>query len=875
MPHTAVTTSSYATARRIGRALRAVGVIGCGVGMLQACNGSDPVQPVSPGNASPESHVLGNATVGTALATPVRVLVVGTDGQPLAATKVRWEASDDGKVSSAESTTDGKGVATVRWTVGTKVGMQTLVAYITGIQPVVFSANSVADRPAIIRLSADLIRVTMIGDTVRFSSTVEDQFGNPVSAPVSVSLEGGGDVLLVSGSSFVARNRGNAVIRATADTAVSRVNVMVDPSPPMVTRVSPDTLRPGGTVVVEGLGFSLLPEAVELTVGGQRANVLSATSTRIEAQLPSSYPCSATVAQPVRVTVASASGEMAVPLKTSTRLQLLRGESAQLLDAQDVRCTELAAPAGQGQAKYVVAVINTSLTPASTASFELRGTGTGGLAGRAATQRPAASVSNAASTRGAFGAAPSVATGDPRRGSRELPSVQQITQADAAHDRYLERQRSISERFGSPAPAWRRQPKNIAANIVAPAALGDTVTMKALFGSCTSGRDVRARVVYSGAKALILEDVAAPKAGSMDVEYQRIGDEYDRVQYPLMVSHVGDPLAMNSTMGGDGKVTVLFTRYVNDSLPGIAGYVSACNFYPRSTFAASNQDEVIYARVANAAEVPSEWRRSMRGTIIHESKHLASFSIRFVLGTPFEESWLEESTGRIAEELYSRTFNTANLWKANASYAQTVGCELSQCDDRPLMMWKHFSVLHQYQKGVDTLSPLGSSTSGDFTFYASGWSLVRWALDHYASSESNWLKTVVRGGQLTGLSNLAQNTGRPAGEMLADWALAQAVDDMPGVVPARAQLTFPSWNQADVFAGLSGAFPAAFDARPLRMRAMSFGSFTAAVPRLRGFSTSYFAFDGAQLGSQLLELRGEAGGALPPSSLRVAVVRVE
>ncbi|MCC6243696.1 MAG: Ig-like domain-containing protein, partial [Gemmatimonadaceae bacterium] len=144
--------------------------------------------------------MLGNATVGTALVTPVRVLVTGTDGQPLPGTKVRWEASDDGKVSSAETTTDGKGVATVRWTVGTKVGMQTLVAYITGIQPVVFGANSVADRPAVIRLSADLVRVTMIGDTVRFSSTVEDQFGNPVSTPVSVSLESGGDILLVSGS---------------------------------------------------------------------------------------------------------------------------------------------------------------------------------------------------------------------------------------------------------------------------------------------------------------------------------------------------------------------------------------------------------------------------------------------------------------------------------------------------------------------------------------------------------------------------------------------------------------------------------------------------------------------------------------------------
>lgn len=872
MLHTAATSYSYATARRIGRALRAVGVTVCSVAVLHACdNPPAPVEPATPQNATPESRVLGNVTVGTTLDRPVRVTVIGTDGQPLAGEKVRWQPSEDGKVSLAESTTDSKGVAIVRWTVGTKVGDQALVAYVAGVQPVVFSATAVADRAALVRLSSDLIRVTIIGDTVRFSTTVEDQYGNSVSTPVSVSLESSGDVLLVSGSSFIAKNRGNAVIRAAADTATSRLLVLVDPSPPLVTRVLPDTLRPGGTVVVEGLGFSSLPETIELTVAGLRANVLSATSTRIEAQLPNSYPCGATAAQPVRVTVAGAFGEAAVPLRTSTRLQLNKGESAQLLDAQQVRCTELAAPPGNGQARYVVAVINTSQSTASTAAFELRGTGTGGLAGRAAATRSEASA-QARST--AFGDAASVLSKVRPRPRGMVIGVDDAA-ASAAHDQYLRTQRAISARFGSPAPEWRQRTKPQTAALSMAAALGDTVTMKALYASCTSGRDVRARVVYAGTRAVVLEDIAASQAGTMDIEYQRIGDEYDRVQYPLMVENVGDPLAMNATMGGDGRVAILFTRYVNDSLPGIAGYVSACNFYPKSTFPASNQDEVIYGRVANAAEAPSEWRRVMRGTVLHESKHLASFSIRFVDGTPFEESWLEESTGRVAEELYARTFSRVNLWKTNASFEQTVGCELAQCDDRPLMMWKHFSVLHQYLRGVDTLTPLGSTTGSDFTYYASGWSFVRWAIDQYASNEGAWLKAIVRGGQLTGLSNLAQRTGRPVGEMLADWALAQAVDDLPGFTPTRQQLSLPSWNQNEVFSGLAATFPSAFDRRPLKQRSMSFGAFLIPVGRLRAFSTSYFSFDGAQTGSQLLELRGEGGAAVAPASLRVAVVRVE
>ena len=399
--------------------------------------------------------------------------------------------------------------------------------------------------------------------------------------------------------------------------------------------------------------------------------------------------------------------------------------------------------------------------------------------------------------------------------------------------------------------------------------------MKALYNSCNAGSNVQARVVYAGSRAVVLEDVAAPRARTMDADYRAIGDEFDRVQYPLLRDNIGDPLAMNGAMNGDGRVTMLFTRFVNDSVAGTAGYVSACNFYPKSTFAASNENEVFYARVATATETPADWRRAMRSTVIHEGKHLASFAERLASNTPFEESWLEESTARIAEELYSRTFTSGGSWKGNTGFATTVRCEVYQCDDRPLMMWKHFSALHQYLRGVDTLSPLGASTNNDVTFYASGWSLVRWAADQYATSEGAWLKALVKGGAQTGLANLAQRTGRPAGELLADWALANAVDDVAGFTPARKQLSFPSWNVADVMSGLAGTYPGAFSAAPLRARAMSFGTFTLPVQQLRAFSSSYFSFEGAQAGGQLIELRGENGAAVAPAGLRVAVVRVE
>ena len=168
--------------------------------------------------------------------------------------------------------------------------------------------------------------------------------------------------------------------------------------------------------------------------------------------------------------------------------------------------------------------------------------------------------------------------------------------------------------------------------------MGDVITMKALYNSYNAGRDVQARVVHSGSRALVLEEVAAPRSRTMDADHRAIGEEFDRVQYPLLRDNIGDPLAMNGAMNGDGRVTLLVKRFVNDSAAGTAGYVSACNFYLKSTFAVSNENEVFYARVATLNESPSDWRRAMRSTVMHEGKHLASFAERLAANLPCEES---------------------------------------------------------------------------------------------------------------------------------------------------------------------------------------------------------------------------------------------
>ena len=877
-------------------------VLACGLALLQACNGGDTTAPSVAHEATPINVVVGTAIVGNQLSMPVAVNVKDGNGRPVSGQMVRWTPSGNGSTASASSMTDASGVAVTRWTLGTSAGSQQLTARVSGIPDVVFAATALADRPATLSFTGPVGALRVLGDSVALGVVALDQWGNVSSSPTRFSLGSPSDVVSVDGNYVIAKARGQAVVVAVSDTAVAELVVTVAPSTPAIDRLSSDTVAPGLSFSILGENFPTVAGDVAVTVGGYVAVVTSVSPSRIDAVLPAgSVPCQAASRAPMVVSVGGSRLETTAMLRVARQISLMPGESVNVLDAAGVRCTEISPPAfapgsvgsagstgtyGGVRAKYVLAVINTSATAAATAGFELRGTGGGSMSGKTAvpiTAGGSIAASNAGSNSASSARASSSAatrSSASMRAELEQSAVPGAASAETEHGHFLDSQRDLNARYGSPVGAWRAKRNSAsgirAAGMVSSVGVGDTVPMKALYSSCSRGTDILARVVYSGSKAVVLEDVASPRAGQMDDQYRAIGEEFDRVQYPLLQGKIGDPLAMNESMGGDGRVTMLFTRFVNDSLPGIAGYVTACNFYPKSMFAASNEDEIFYARTANAQESPDEWRRTIRSTVIHEGKHLASFAERIVRGNSFEESWLEESTARIAEELYSRTFAGGGSWKGNVGYG-TVNCEVVRCDSRPLMMWKHFSVLQQYMSGVDTLTPIGAAATGDFTYYASGWSLVRWAADHYAADEGQWLKDLVKGGggQLSGLAGLALRTGHSADEMLADWALANAVDDLPGFTPKREALTFPSWDTPAVMNGLATSFPMMFVASPLKARAMSFGAFALPVSKLRSFSSSYFSFEGAQAGSQLIELRGEGGTLNVPGTLRVAIVRVE
>src|SRR5690606_34993647 len=177
-----------------------------------------------------------------------------------------------------------------------------------------------------------------------------------------------------------------------------------------------------------------------------------------------------------------------------------------------------------------------------------------------------------------------------------------------------------------------------------------------------------------------------------------------------------------------------------------------------------------------------------RGTLLHEVRHIASCAERISRNGMAEEEWLEEGTARLAEELLMRAIFGFS-WKGNTTYALGMRCVIfvqqdPACTGKPYGMWSAFVGLGEYLDQNEASTPLGRpSGSDDFSFYGSAWGLVRWAIDHTAADEAAFVRALTQQSNLRGVANLEAQTGLTFREILADYVLALALDDRPGVTP--------------------------------------------------------------------------------------------
>jgi regulator of chromosome condensation (RCC1) repeat-containing protein/Regulator of Chromosome Condensation (RCC1) repeat protein len=156
------------------------------------------------------------AAVRSAVANPPAVVVVDTYGNPVPGIAVAFAvASGGGSVSEPSRTTGITGVAVLTsWTLGPAAGTNTVIATVTGLSPVTFTATGTAGAPAALSFVVQPSAATAtLPITPEVQVAVQDAFGNTVTAAtdsVTVALAANSGAATLSGTLTVAATQGIA-----------------------------------------------------------------------------------------------------------------------------------------------------------------------------------------------------------------------------------------------------------------------------------------------------------------------------------------------------------------------------------------------------------------------------------------------------------------------------------------------------------------------------------------------------------------------------------------------------------------------------------------------------------------------------------------
>jgi len=200
---------------------------------LSACGGgSDTAGPGPvPTNIRVEAGNQQTGVVGTALSTPLLVVVTDANNRPVANRRVDWDVGPgSGSANPTSSTTNSRGEATTVWTLGSFAGTARITAQVTGVNATTFTATVLPGAAAQLVATPDVLTLG-VGDTLRLRAAVRDQFGNDLPNQVISfsSLQPG--VATVSSSGLVsAVGPGTAGVIATGAGRADTVPVTVGPA---------------------------------------------------------------------------------------------------------------------------------------------------------------------------------------------------------------------------------------------------------------------------------------------------------------------------------------------------------------------------------------------------------------------------------------------------------------------------------------------------------------------------------------------------------------------------------------------------------------------------------------------------------------------
>ena len=667
---------------------------------------------------------------------------------------------------------------------------------------------------------------------------------------------------------------------------------------PQITVISPNPLVPGTSATITGSNFNSTFASNTVLIGGRAATVTAGNAT----QLTVTVPCTASGVRSISVATGGMRGADYLQTVSVTQHALGAGESFVLTTSSDSYCNELAS--ANAAARYVVAVFSANTIPTANNPFQLSGDPVSAPASSA--KIPAPPAINSALVVPSQRAARSV----------ELDRHAEILEKNATEYTRLR------AAFGNASRASRARLSRALPSGTPPLTRSFRVANITVSNYCSSYYVVDATRVYYNGKMAIYEDDATPSGfqsannASVAATYQTIGDEFNADVEPLIRNNFGDILRRDASTDDNGVEVALFTPRINNSFSGVSGFTLTCDQFPNddvsspvaggpytgsagSTNGASNFGEVYYGYEAtssltdySAGTVPA-WTRIARRDVVHESKHIASYSARVAnSAATYETGWLEESMARQAEELWARGVVDNLAWKTNVPFGSFSNPVNLYCDLRPLAaecnanprrplvdMLYGFNPMYTEMFGQNArlLSPFGATPSDNAKYYyAVGWSLVRYAVDHYGASESAFLTSLTQS-STSGVTNLTTATGTSIDQLLGNWALSLYTDDYNAAALGNPALQIPSWDLRSIYAGLNtdpnaSGFTLAY---PLVPQARTFGTFSpVAVTTMRGGGVIWYELTGTQSLAQLLRLETNGGG-LPSSSLRIAVARLQ
>ena len=373
-------------------------------------------------------------------------------------------------------------------------------------------------------------------------------------------------------------------------------------------------------------------------------------------------------------------------------------------------------------------------------------------------------------------------------------------------------------------------------------------------------------------RAILVGDVNNPSGGFTATDYQELGREFDSLVHPTVTQFFDTPTDIDE----NGKVIIFVTRAVNeltlDDEDGfVGGFFYARDLLSREGCNASNEGEIFFvlapdpqAQASPLVHTRESVLNSALGTIGHEYQHLINAGRRIYVNNArdpegfilLEESWLDEGLAHVAEEVLF--YAAAGL--APRSNIADVGIGTARNAffrfgyQNPVRYSFYLEdVTRQSPTGLDNLESRGAA-----------WSFLRYVADQTESLDEELFRSLVNS-KMSGIENLEEVLQtEDAAEWFQRWGVSVFTDDfVPGA--ADPLLMQPSWNFRSLLPSLHRR-PFPLDVREIR-------SGETLQLTIKSMSSGYIRFGSAS--GEVSRLFTTSGGATPPESLRITVVRIE